>query len=197
MNKKILRITVIGLMAALSYISFTFLRIDIPTPAGSTSFHLGNTFCVLAALLLGGLPGGLSGALGMGIGDMFHPVYITVVPKTLILKTGIGLVCGFVAHKLLKITEQTGRRLFVSVIIATSCGMLFNVICEPFFSYFYTSIVLGAPEKAALTLASWNAVTTTVNAVLAVIISTGIYMAMVPTLRKSGVLKKLEPSKES
>ena len=57
MNNKTLRIAVISLMAALSYISFTFLQIKIPTPGGFTSFHLGNTFCVLAALLLGGVHG--------------------------------------------------------------------------------------------------------------------------------------------
>ena len=45
MNTKILKIVVIGLMAALCYISFMFLQIKIPTPGGFTSFHLGNTFC--------------------------------------------------------------------------------------------------------------------------------------------------------
>lgn len=54
MNNKTLKIATIGLMAALAYVSFTFLQIKIPTPGGTTSFHLGNTFCVLAALLLGG-----------------------------------------------------------------------------------------------------------------------------------------------
>lgn len=55
MNTKILKIVLVGLMAGLCYISFMFLQIKIPTPGGFTSFHLGNTFCVLAALLLGGI----------------------------------------------------------------------------------------------------------------------------------------------
>ena len=79
-------------MAALAYVSFTFLQIKIPTPGGTTSFHLGNTFCVLAALLLGGLPGGIAGAIGMGIGDLLDPVYVTYAPKTIILKLMIGIV---------------------------------------------------------------------------------------------------------
>ena len=45
MNNKVLKIAIVGLMAALAYIAFTFLQIKIPTPAGFTSFHLGNTFC--------------------------------------------------------------------------------------------------------------------------------------------------------
>ena len=50
MNNKTLKLAIIGLMSALAYISFTFLQIKIPTPGGTTSFHLGNTFCILAAL---------------------------------------------------------------------------------------------------------------------------------------------------
>ena len=105
-NDKTLKLAVTGLMIALCYVSFTFLQIKIPTPVGFTSFHLGNTFCVLAALLLGGVPGGLAGAIGMGIGDILDPVYVTVAPKTLILKMGIGLVTGLLAHKVFRINEK-------------------------------------------------------------------------------------------
>ena len=81
-DNKTLKIAVTGLMAALAYIAFTFLQIKIPTPGGTTSFHLGNTFCVLAALLLGGVPGGIAGAVGMGIGDLLDPTYVVVAPTT-------------------------------------------------------------------------------------------------------------------
>ena len=40
----------VGIMAALSYLAFTFLQIKVPVGSEFTSFHLGNTFCVLAAL---------------------------------------------------------------------------------------------------------------------------------------------------
>ena len=43
---------------ALSYVSFTFLQIQITLPGGdATSFHLGNAVCVLGALLVGGVYG--------------------------------------------------------------------------------------------------------------------------------------------
>ena len=83
MNNKILKIAAIGIFASLAYIAFTFLQIKIPTPGGTTSFHLGNTFVLLAALLIGGLPGGLAGAIGMGIGDLLDPIYVTYAPKTI------------------------------------------------------------------------------------------------------------------
>lgn len=193
MNKKVLKIVVVGLMAALCYVAFTFMQIKIPTPGGMTSFHLGNTFCVLAALLLGGVPGGVAGAIGMGIGDLLDPTYVIVAPKTILLKLGIGIVTGLVAHKVFHIQHLDEKHLYRAVILATISGMLFNVIGEPLFSYFYTTIILGAPDKAAKALASWNAITTGVNAILAVVISSSIYIAIAPRLKSNGILKQLAP----
>ena len=66
-NSTITKLAETALMAALCYVSFTFLQIKIPVPGGdATSIHIGNAFCVLAALLIGGVYGGLSGAIGMG-----------------------------------------------------------------------------------------------------------------------------------
>ena len=53
-HKQLMKIAFTGLMAALSYVVFTFLQIKIPLPGGdATSIHLGNAVCVLGALLLG------------------------------------------------------------------------------------------------------------------------------------------------
>ena len=177
MNNKTLKLATIGLMSALAYISFTFLQIKIPTPGGTTSFHLGNTFCILAALLLGGIPGGLAGAIGMGIGDLLDPTYVTYAPKTIILKLLIGIFTGLFAHQ----------------IISSSAGMLFNIIGEPIFGYFYNLIILGTPQKAAATLASWNAITTVVNAIITIILSSSIYLIIRPRLIKNNLLTKLSP----
>ena len=68
-NKKVFKLVITALMSALCYVVFTLIQIKIPTPAGYTSFHLGNVFCVLAALLIDGVSGGLAGAIGMGIAD--------------------------------------------------------------------------------------------------------------------------------
>ena len=46
------KIVFAALMAALCYIGFAVFRIDIPVGTEKTAFHLGNVFCVLAALLL-------------------------------------------------------------------------------------------------------------------------------------------------
>lgn len=190
-NSKTLRLALTALMAALAYISFTFLQIKIPTPGGVTSFHLGNTFCVLAALLLGGVPGGIAGAIGMGIGDLLDPTYVLYAPKTFFLKFMIGLIAGLLAHKVFHIEGKTGKALIWGVVLSAAGGMLFNVIAEPLVGYLYTTIFFGASAQAAQALASWNFITTSVNAILAVVIASLLYLALVPSLKKSGTLKKL------
>ena len=187
MNNKTLKLATIGLMSALAYISFTFLQIKIPTPGGTTSFHLGNTFCILAALLLGGIPGGLAGAIGMGIGDLLDPTYVTYAPKTIILKLLIGIFTGLFNN------SKNDSKLFIYVIISSTAGMLFNIIGEPIFGYFYNLIILGTPQKAAATLASWNAITTVVNAIITIILSSSIYLIIRPRLIKNNLLMKLSP----
>lgn len=193
MKNKTLKIAVMGLMAALCYVAFTFLQIKIPTPGGFTSFHLGNTFCVLAALLLGGVPGGIAGAIGMGIGDLLDPTYVVVAPKTIILKFMIGVITGLVAHKFFHVQHLEGKKLYKAVVLSCVAGMLFNVVGEPILSYFYTTFLLGAPEKAAKALASWNAITTSVNAILTIVIASLLYIAVEPRLKNNGILKQLAP----
>ena len=52
-------VTIIGVMAALSFVAYEFFRIPNVLGTGS-SFHLGNTFTALTALLLDGVSGGLA-----------------------------------------------------------------------------------------------------------------------------------------
>jgi hypothetical protein len=61
MKNSSLRLTQAAMIAALAYIGFQFLRIDIPVGPERTAFHLGNTFVVLGALMLGGGWGGAAG----------------------------------------------------------------------------------------------------------------------------------------
>lgn len=187
-NDKVYKITLTGLMAALSYVVFTFLQIKITLPGGdATSIHLGNAVCVLGALLLGGLYGGIGGALGMTIGDLFDPVYILYAPKTFLLKLCIGLITGFIAHRLGKIsTSNDTKHVLKWTILAAIGGLLFNVIFDPLVGYFYKLIILGKPA-AELTLA-WNIAATSINAVTSTIVSVAVYMALRPAMRKADLL---------
>ena len=189
-NSTVMKIAQTALFAALCYVIFTYLQIKIPMPGGdATSIHLGNAFCVLAALLLGGWYGGLAGAIGMGIADVMDPIYITGAPKTFILKLCIGLITGLVAHKIAKINESTDKKyIFKWSLLASIAGLAFNVIADPIVGYFYKQYILGQPQQMAEVLAKWSAAATFVNAVLSTIVVVIIYNALRPALAKSGML---------
>ena len=189
-NSTVMKIAQTALFAALCYVIFTYLQIKIPPGGDATSIHLGNAFCVLAALLLGGWYGGLAGAIGMGIADVMDPIYITGAPKTFILKLCIGLITGLVAHKIAKINESTDKKyIFKWSLLASVAGLAFNVIADPIVGYFYKQYILGQPQQMAEVLAKWSAAATFVNAILSTIVVVIIYNALRPALAKSGMLE--------
>ena len=188
-SKKTLTLAMAALFAALCYIGFSYFRIDIPVGTEKTAFHLGNVFCVLAALFIGGFWGGMSGAVGMTIADLTTG-YVTSAPKTFLLKLCIGLVAGLVAHKVFHISKDEERKVPLSVATVLSCisGMAFNVVADPVVGYFYKTYILGVPQEAAAIWAKMGAVTTLVNAVVAVIVASIFYLALRPALKHAKLL---------
>ena len=160
-----------------------FLQMKIHVGGDTTSIHLGNAVVVIAALVLGGPLGGLAGALGMTIGDLLDPAYITYAPKTVICKLVIGLIAGFIAHKLGKINDSQDRsHIFKWVLLAAIFGLLANVILDPTIGYFYKLLILGKP--AAELSFKINVAASAINAVLSIIVSVLVYMELYPILRK-------------
>ena len=185
-------LTLAALFAALCYIGFTYCKIDIPVGAEKTAFHLGNVFCVMAALLLGGFWGGMAGAIGMTLADL-TTAYVTSAPKTFVLKLCIGLIVGFLAHKVFKLSQEKERKIPIAVATVISCagGMAFNIVADPLLGYYYKMYVLGVPQQAADIWAKMGAVTTAVNAVIAVIAATVFYLALRPALKRTKMLPQL------
>ena len=181
-----------AMFAALCYIGFTFFKIDIAVGTEKTAFHLGNVFCVLAALFLGGFWGGMAGAVGMTIADL-TTAYVTSAPKTFLLKLCIGLIVGAVAHKAFKITSEDHSPRYTTVATVLSCtaGMAFNVVADPLVGYFYKMYIMGVPQKAADAWAKMGAATTLVNAVIAVIAASILYAALRPALKKANLMPTL------
>lgn len=190
-NTKIVKLAETAIMAALCFVAFTFLQIKIPVPGGdATSLHIGNAFCVMGALLMGGWYGGIAGAVGMTIADLLDPVYILSAPKTFVLKLCIGLITGLVAHKIARINESNDKKyVFKWSILASAAGLAFNVVADPLAGYFYKQYILGQPQKMAETLAKMSAGTTFVNAVVSVVLVGFLYNAVRPALIRMRVLQ--------
>lgn len=191
MNRnKINQMTQGALLAALCYIGFQFLKIDIPLAAGGkTAIHLGNAFCVLAVLLLNNPYGYMAGAVGMTIADLTSG-YATSAPKTFVLKLCIALIVGVVAHKGAHIEDKGDSKYkFKWSLIAAISGMAFNVVADPLVGYVYKRYLLGAEAQLAAALAKITTLSTFINAITAIIISVTLYTALRPILQRKENIK--------
>lgn len=192
-SERVHKMVLTGLMAALSYVAFTYLKIPIPTFGGDmVALHIGNAFCVLAALLLGGFYGGLAGSLGMTIADLIDPAYVTSAPKTFVLKLCIGLIAGFVAHRIAHITDNhDSKYVFKWTLISSIAGLGFNVVMDPIAGFFYKNYVLGVESSAAKIMSTWAAGVTFINAVAGTVVVVAVYMAVRPVLKKAGLFFRI------
>ena len=139
-------VTMAALFAALCYIGFAYLRIDIPVGTEKTAFHLGNVFCVLAALFLGSFWGGMSGAIGLTLAD-FTSGYLTSAPKTFLLKLCIGAVTGFVAHRLFHISREEETRVRLERAWPASPGWASTSWRIPWWAIFIRCMFWGSPRR--------------------------------------------------
>lgn len=185
-------ITIIGVMAALSFVAYEFFRIPNVLGTGS-SFHLGNTFTALTALLLDGVSGGLAGAIGLALADIFagDPGYAIT---TFVLKFIIGITCGAVAHKAFKLREldKHSSGYLVKVIVAAASGLLLNVFTDPFLGYFRNVYIFGQEYTVAQALTKIAGGVTFVNSVASTVCVVVLYLALHPALERAGLLPKGE-----
>lgn len=183
------RISIVGVMAALSFVAYEFFRIPF---AGGSSFHLGNTFTALTALLLDGVSGGLAGAIGLALADVVagDPGYAFT---TFILKFIIGVVCGVTAHKLvhLRSRKQGPRAAYIAAVTASAfSGLLVNVFTDPLVGYFRDRYIFGQPAEVATILIKVTGGVTLVNSLLSTLCAVVLYLALEPALERSGLLPK-------
>ena len=188
-NKALYKTVLTGLMAALCYISFTYLKINIPTVfGGMVALHIGNAFCVLAAILIGKVQGGLAGSIGMTIGDLLSPGFAIYAPKTFLMKFFIGYIAGAIAHDIAKISKDHPRSYTIKwSFLACIGGLGFNVIVNPIADYFYSRFIMGAEATASKIIASWAAGITLTNAVAGTILVVILYAFLRPILKKAGL----------
>ena len=186
------KIAVCGLMAALAFVGYTIFPAFSVT---GTKVHIGNVFVVLAALILGGVYGGLSGAVGLTIADIVSG-YAASAPRTFICKLLIGIVVGLFAHRIAHLNETHPKKYVIKwTIIATAAGLLFNCIFEPALKYVWYTILTPNADKAASAIKSLMALAvyvTYINAVINAIIAVILYNILRPVLIKLGVIKPVK-----
>ena len=117
-KEALFKIILTALFAALCFVG-VLIRIPLPTGA---FVHLGNTMCILAALLIGGVYGGIAGSLGMGLFDLTHGYGGAGLVRTFLLKFFMGLIAGLIFKLILKKKLNVKKITIIFVIII---GLLF------------------------------------------------------------------------
>lgn len=97
-QKKLTQYALVGVMAAMIFVTTYFLKIPIVTPAGQTMLKVSNILCLLAGMLFGGIYGGLAAGIGNMIYDLLDPVYVTNAPLTFTFFFLMAFVCGTVSN---------------------------------------------------------------------------------------------------
>ncbi len=177
-----------GVMAALSLVAYLFFRIPF---YGGSSFHLGNTFTALTALLLDGVSGGLAGAIGLALADLLagDPGYAVT---TFVLKFLIGITCGAAAHKLFRLRKlnKTSPGYLVKVTLSAASGLLLNVLTDPFLGYFRNVYIFGQEYTVAQALTKISGGVTFVNSIASTACVVILYLALRPALERAKLLDR-------
>ncbi len=186
------KIVITGVMAALSFVAYEFFRIPNVFGTGA-SFHLGNTFTALTALLLDGVCGGFAGAIGLSMADIIagDPGYAV---STFLLKFIIGIVCGLFAHKVFRLKDLSPRstphgKYVAAVAGSAASGLFLNVLTDPVIGYFRDRYIFGMPVEFVKYAVKIAGGVTFVNSVLSTICVVVIYLAVRPALESSGLLR--------
>ncbi len=173
-RQNLYRIVAVGLMAALVYVG-NFMQIKF---ANDARVHLGNSMCLLAGLLFGGLNGGLASGIGGALYDLFDPVYITSAPYTFLSKFCMGFVAG-------KLNRTGMKNELARTLIAAICGQVTYIVLY-LGKNFVEQLILGNPLETAAGVMATKAATSAINGGLAVVISIPLYFAIRKALKATG-----------
>ena len=177
------QLVMIGLMAALVFVG-SKIEIRFPTVLGVSRFHLGNAMCLLAGFTLGALPGGFAAGFGSFIFDIVfwggNPVGWLITFITKFLMGFVGGLCW---------TKQVFHALPKTPNLVV-CGILGQLayIAGYLLKEFITARFILAQQMDVVTLMLIEkGASSTVNAVIAIVLSVVLYSVLEPTLRKNGL----------
>ena len=184
-RRLIYKIVAVGFMAALVYVG-NFMSIPL---SNETRIHLGNSMCLLAGLLFGGVNGGLSSGIGGALYDLFSPIYFTSAPYTFFAKFSMGWVAG-------KLSRSGIRNELARTFTAAIYGQITYIILYLGKS-FVSQLILGNPVQTAAAVMLEKAATSFINGIIAVVISVPLCIALRKALRSSVFASIIEEKTES
>ncbi len=180
----------VGVMAAAAFVS-NFMSI----PIGTSRIHLGNSIALLAGMLFGGPLGALASGLGSALFDVVYgfadPVAGGAVPPiaeavvTFINKGLMALVCGIIVNDR-KNRFPRGILIYTGAMAGAFLYVALFLIKTNLYSLAFTPDLLQVVVPA-------RALTSAINAVIAVLLAPFLYAVLKPALEKSGLYEAVGP----
>ncbi|MCF2618680.1 ECF transporter S component [Oscillibacter valericigenes] len=179
-QKNINKLTALGMMCAMVFVS-NYLRVTMPIAIGGrTSFTLANIMCCLSGLLLGPV-GGLASGLGSALYDLTNPAYAAECWITFITKGIMGMVAGFAMRD--RATPMYGR-----CTAAAALGCLAYYILYFFKSFAYDGLLLGGLTAATAAAALVLKIPASIfNAAVAILLSPPLCIALRKALHQANI----------
>ncbi len=175
------RLAFVGVMAALVYV-ITMFRI----PLLGSKIHFANAMCLLAGLLLGGGYGGAAAGLGSALYDLlaggYDPFQALI---TFVSKFAMAWVCAKVAGP-----RREGRNGLWRDYAACFLGSAAYIALYMLKSYVYKSFVEPVPPETLGVVLMGKLAPAALNGAVAVLVTPLLCRAMLPALRRAGVLEK-------
>ena len=173
------RIVFIAVMAAIICV-VTFFRV----PLLGSKVHFANALCLLGGLMFGPVGGGLAAGLGSALYDgLFGGYDLIQCLITFVSKFAMAAVCALVARTTV---EKDVTR--VRVVLGGICGALSYVVLYMLKTFIYQKFVYGYPGETVAAAMASKLPASLINAVFAIIVAPILYAAVVPALRKAGLI---------
>ena len=188
MNKRefsVFNITFIAMMAAMVYV-VTLFRF----PLLGSKVHFANAVCLLSGILLGPLQGGLAAGIGSAFYDAVTGYDLINVLITFVSKFAMAWVCGTVLESRIHIK---GRGRIDRTAPACVCGALTYVALYMLKTFIYQKFVYGYPMDAVWATMVAKLIPSLINAGVAIVAAPLFYHAVLPALRASGLLNRMNP----
>ena len=178
----IFKICAVGIFGALVFVA-SMISVPIPVAIGDISrIHIGNIFCLLSGLVLGPVSGGLSAGIGSALYDITNPAYIASAPFTFAFKFLLAFIPGLIAFS----GGNKGTKTSLNIL---GCGLgQIAYIALYLGQTFIRGILEGSAAGAMVPALITKLGTSSVNAIIAIIVAVPLCMAVKGALKKSRLL---------
>lgn len=175
------KLALVGVFTALCFAA-NYISIPVPATVGITRVHVANGICILAGMILGPLFGGFCAGFGAMLYDFTNPIFAPGAPITFLMKFVLGLVAGLIAYSGGRKAENNLMNLIAAIAAAFSYVIVYLIK-----TFITAKYVKGLPMEAVWVDVGTKAWASSINAIIAIILSVVLIKAILPLVKRNEV----------